>query len=317
MVTLANKMNHYSKLWVEKYRPRHLKDVVLSPEMKEHFESLGEDTPHLLFYSSPGTGKSTMAKIIVNDILKCQYLYINASDENGVDTIRNKVISFAQTCSVDGKKKVVILEEADGLTGESLRILRNVMEEYESTTRFILTANYFNKIIEPIRSRCLLFKLQPDLKEIVIRCIHILQSEKISVEEDQKSSLLAHIEKNYPDLRRIINDLQKFSTTGKLIIKDQKPLTDIVNYVYNSLLTKVSSLEIRAKIIENEKTFSGDYQNLLKELFEVFYNSKSVKDVTKKMIMCDIGEYMFRDNTVLDHEINFYMCIASLENHLS
>ena len=308
--------NHYNKLWVEKYRPKNLNDVVLSAEVKEHFESLNDDTPHLLFYGSPGTGKSTMAKVIVNDILKCQYLYINASDENGVDTIRNKVISFAQTRSVDGKKKVVILEEADGLTGDSLRILRNVMEDYEGTTRFILTANYFNKVIEPIRSRCLLFKLQPDLKEIVIRCIHILQAEKITVEESQKSALLAHIETNYPDLRRIINDLQKFSTSGKLIMKEQHQISDIVNYVYDNLLSKTSSLEIRAKIIENEKTFNGDYQTLMKELFEVFYNSKNVKEITKKMVMCDIGEYMFRDCTVLDHEINFYMCIAALENHL-
>jgi replication factor C small subunit len=257
-----------------------------------------------------------MAKIIVNDILKCQYLYINASDENGVDTIRNKVISFAQTCSIDGKKKVVILEEADGLTGDSLRILRNVMEDFESSTRFILTANYFNKVIEPIRSRCLLFKLQPDLKEIVIRCIHILQTEKILVEEDQKKALLGHIEKNYPDLRRIINDLQKFYMSGKLLIKEQKQITDIVNYVYDALISKTSSLEIRSKIIENERTFNGDYQSLMKELFEIFYSSKLIKDLTKKMILCDIGEYMFRDCTVLDREINFYMCIVSLENHL-
>lgn len=311
-----SQINHYNQLWVEKYRPKTLTDVVLAPEVKEHFESLNDDTPHLLFYGSPGTGKSTMAKIIVNDILKCQYLYINASDENGVDTIRNKVISFAQTRSIDGKKKVVILEESDGLTGESLRILRNVMEEYESTTRFILTANYLNRVIEPIRSRCVLFKLQPDLKEIVVRCIHILQSEKISVEEPQKLALLKHIEQHYPDLRRIINDLQKFSTTGKLIIKEQRQITDIVNYIFENLLNKTSSLDIRAKIIENEKTFNNDYQSLLKELFEAFYNAKNLKEVPKKLILCEIGEYMYRDCTVLDHEINFYMCIVSLENIL-
>jgi DNA polymerase III delta prime subunit len=308
--------NHYNQLWVEKHRPKVLEDVVLSAEVKEHFASLNEDTPHILFYGSPGTGKSTMAKVIVNSILKCQYLYVNASDENGVDTIRNKVISFAQTRSIDGNKKVVILEEADGLTGDSLRILRNVMEEYESTTRFILTANYFNKIIEPIRSRCLLFKLQPDLKEVVIRCINILQAEKISVEENQKAALLSHIEKHYPDLRRIINDLQKFSTTGKLIIKEQHQISDTANYIFQSLINKTSSLDIRAKIIENEKTFNGDYQLLMKELFEIFYATKNVKDSSKKLILCNIGEYMYRDNTVLDHEINFFMCIVSLEDLL-
>lgn len=310
------KMNHYEKLWCEKYRPKTLEDVVLAPEIREHFESLNEDTPHILFYGSPGTGKSTMAKVIVNSILKCQYLYINASDENGVDTIRNKVISFAQTRSIDGNKKVVILEEADGLTGDSLRILRNVMEEYEATTRFILTANYFNKIIEPIRSRCLLFKLQPDLRDVVIRCINILQSEKITVDENQKTALLSHIEKYYPDLRRIINDLQKFSTSGKLIIKEQHQISDTANYIFQSLLSKTSSLDIRTKIIENEKTFNGDYQLLLKELFEIFYAAKNVKDSSKKLILCNIGEYMYRDNTVLDHEINFFMCVVSLEDLL-
>lgn len=303
-------------MWVEKYRPKILDDVVLSPDVKEHFSSLNEDTPHLLFYGAPGTGKSTMAKIIVNSLLKCQYLYINASDENGVDTIRNKVISFAQTRSVDGKKKVVILEEADGLTGDSLRILRNVMEEYESTTRFILTANYLNKIIEPITSRCILFNLQPDLKEIVVRCIHILQSEKISVAEDQKTPLLNHIEKHYPDLRRIINDLQMFSQSGKLMVKEPKHITDLTENVYTDLISKVSSLEIRSKVLDNEKTFNGDYQLLMKELFELFYTSKTIKETAKKLILCDIGEHMYRDCSVLDHEINFYMCIAAVENTL-
>ena len=302
-------------MWVEKYRPKTLDDVVLTPEVKEHFLSLAEDTPHILFYGSPGTGKSTMAKVLVNSILKCQYLYINASDENGVDTIRNKVISFAQTRSIDGKKKVVILEEADGLTGDSLRILRNVMEEFESTTRFILTANYFNRVIEPVRSRCLLFKLQPDLKEIVARCVDILQKEKISVEDKQKLPLLSHIEKNYPDLRRIINDLQKFSVTGKLIIDEQHQISDIASYVFEKLSNKVSVLEIRKKIIESEKTFNGDYQTLMKELFEIVYNS-SMKEASKKLVLFDIGEYMYRDNSVLDHEINFYMCLASIENSI-
>jgi replication factor C small subunit len=308
--------NHYSHLWVEKYRPSSLDEVVLSEDVKEHFTNLNEDTPHILFYGPPGTGKSTMAKVIVKSILKCQYLYINASDENGVDTIRNKVISFAQTRSLDNTKKVVILEEADGLTGDSLRILRNVMEDFEATTRFILTANYFNKIIEPIRSRCLLFKLQPDLKGVVQRCIDILKKEKISVEEQQRASLLKHIEDNFPDLRRIINDLQKFSVSGKLIIKEQTQLSDISSFIFKSLVSKTSSLEIRKKVIELEKTFSGDYQLLMKELFELIYSS-NLKDNTKKALLCDLGEYMYRDNFVVDHEINFYVCVAAMENTIN
>lgn len=307
---------HYSQLWVEKYRPHSLDEISLPENFKEHFNSLNEDTPHILFYGSPGTGKSTLAKIIVKSLLKCQYLYINASDENGVDTIRNKVISFAQTRSLDDKKKVIILEEADGLTGESLRILRNVMEEYEATTRFILTANYFNKIIEPIRSRCLLFKLCPPVKDVIQRCVFILKNEKISVPESAKPSLLTFIEKNYPDFRRIINDLQKFSLSGTLQIEESNQISELSKWVIDALLNKIDSIEIRKKIIETERTFNGDYQFLLKEMLNHVYNI-SIKEATKKRLMLEIGEYMYRDTSVLDHEINFFCCVLTLENALS
>jgi DNA polymerase III delta prime subunit len=307
-------INHYHQLWVEKYRPQTLDDILLSDDVKQHFLNINSDTPHILFYGSPGTGKSTLSKIIVKSILKCQYLYINASDENGVDTIRNKVISFAQTRSIDANKKVVILEEADGLTGESLKILRNVMEEYEATTRFVLTANYFNKIIEPIRSRCLLFKLQPEIKDVVQRCADILKAEKIIVEEKQRYQLLTLIEKNYPDLRRIINDLQKFSISGKLSISENNHTFDTAQTLLKMLESKISSLDIRKKTIESEKIFGADYQQLMKEMFEVIYSS-TYKDALKKVLLLELGEHMFRDNSVVDHEINFFCCIMALEQH--
>lgn len=312
----ANKMaNHYSQLWVEKYRPKTLVDIILPEETRDHFKSLTEDTPHILFYGPPGTGKSTLAKIVVNSILKCQYLYINASDENGVDTIRNKVINFAQTRSLDGQKKVVILEEADGLTGDSLRILRNVMEDYESTTRFILTGNYFNRIIEPIRSRCMLFKLQPDLKSTVQRCVEILKAEKITVEDSQKLRLISFIEKNHPDLRRIINDLQLFSVTGKLFIQETGQLNDLASYILNALKANISALDIRKKVIEAEKSFNKDYQQLMKELFELVYYS-DLSENQKKAVLMDLGEFMYRDNSILDHEIGFFCCVLAMENSI-
>jgi len=305
-------MNHYNQLWVEKYRPQKLNEVILSPEIQSHFTSLKEDIPNLLFYGSPGTGKSTLAKIIVKDILQCQYLYINASDENGIDTIRNKVISFAQTRSIDSKKKIVILEEADGLTGESLRILRNVMEEYCDTTRFILTANYINKIIEPIRSRCVLFKLHPDLKDCLKRCVYILKEEGVKVSSDQKNLLLSFIESRYPDLRRIINDLQKFSINGELIIKENDNIYDTSEYVIKSLIERKNSLDIRKYVIESEKLFNNDYHQLLRGMFDFVYSSQ-IPDNVKKIMVLEIGEYMYRDAFVLDHEINFFCCVLALE----
>lgn len=304
-------MNSYDFLWVEKYRPKTLQDIVLNDETRTFFSSLSDETPHIMLWGSPGTGKTTLAKLVVNDILKCQYLYINASDENGVDTIRNKVISFSQIRSFDGKKKVVILDESDGLTNEGQRILRNVMEEYAENTRFILTANYFNKIIEPIRSRCLLFNLKPTISDVLKRCVYILNQENVEI--DDKDNLLVFIEKRYPDLRRIINDLQKYSIDKKFDLNNGSNITNFAIEVFRSLLKKEDVLTIRKNVIEKENLFDANYQNLLKECFDLIYQSK-LEDKKKKSVLVEIGEYMYRDNFVLDHEINFFCCLLAIEN---
>jgi DNA polymerase III delta prime subunit len=305
-------MNRYQDLWVQKYSPKNLGDIILSSENRDFFSKINEDTPHILFYGNAGTGKTSLAKIIVNDILKCQYLYINASDENGVDTIRNKVISFSQTMSLDGKKKVIVLDEADGLSTESQRILRNVMEEYASTTRFILTANYFNKIIEPLHSRCLLFNIVPNLEDCVKRCCFILKSENIKVDEEQKQKLLQYINSNFPDIRRIINDLQRFSINGTLVIKNTDQTKNLAENIFADLKNGNAPLEIRKMVISQERNFGSDYQQLLKEIFEIIYESDLSED-KKKTLMLEVGEHMYRDNFVLDHEINFFCCILNIK----
>lgn len=305
-------MNNYDSLWVQKYAPKNLQDIVLSEENRDFFSQINEDTPHLLLHGKAGTGKTTLAKVIVKDILKCQYLYINASDENGVDTIRNKVISFAQTRSLDGKKKVIILDEFCGTTPEAQRILRNVMEEYADTTRFILTANYINRIIEPICSRCLLFHIQPTLEDTVKRCCFILKNENIKVEENQKNNLISYIEENFPDIRRIVNDLQKFSIKGILQIQKNNQVKGLAETLFKMLASKQNPFEIRKMVIEEEKQFNSDYQNLMKELFECVYDSK-LSENHKKSLMLDLGEHMYRDNFVLDHEINFFCCLINLQ----
>jgi replication factor C small subunit len=302
-------MNNYQDLWVQKYAPKTLDDLVLSDENRDFFSKINDDTPHLLLYGNAGTGKTTLAKIIVNDILKCQYLYINASDENGVDTIRNKVTSFSQTRSLDGKKKVIILDEFCGTTAEAQRILRNVMEEYASTTRFILTANYINRIIEPIQSRCLLFNIVPKIDQTVLRCFTILKQENIEIESERE--LITYVKNNFPDMRRIINDLQMFSITGKLIVKNLNQLKNYAKIIFDDLTSKKPVLEIRKFTIQEERNFGSDYQSLLKELFDLIYES-SINDDAKKASMLEIGEHMYRDNSVVDHEINFFCCILNL-----
>lgn len=307
-------MGLYDQLWVERYRPKKLEDLVLSEENRKFFLSINNDTPHLLLYGPAGTGKTTLAKIIVNDILKCQYLYINASDENGIDTIRNKVTLFAQTSSLDGKKKIIILDEFCGTTNDAQRILRSVMEEYSATTRFILTANYINKIIEPIQSRCLRFNIIPDLTECAKRCVNILKQENIDIDSNQE--FVTYIKANFPDMRRIINDLQRFSINGKLVINTKNDIKNISENIYNSLISKIDAIKIRQIVIENEKTFTGDYQNLMKGILDFFYESKKIKDPIKKRIILEIGEHMYRDNFVIDHEINFFCCLIAIENSL-
>lgn len=301
-------MSLYDQLWVQKYAPKTLNEIVLSEDNKDFFSKINEDTPHLLLYGSAGTGKTTLAKIIVKDILKCQHLYINASDENGVDTIRNKVISFSQTRSIDGKKKVIILDEFCGTTPEAQRILRNVMEEYADTTRFILTANYINKIIEPICSRCLLFNITPKLEDTILRCFYILKSENIEIFDERR--LIKYIKANFPDMRRIINDLQRFCITGSLNITDSDKIKDIADIIFKDIFKK-PVLELRKLVIEEERNFNSDYQSLMKELFDKIYDSNYTED-KKKAMMLELGEHMYRDNLIIDHEINFICCLISL-----
>lgn len=309
-------MSKYDSLWVEKYRPNKLSEIILNSENEAFFSSINDETPHILLWGGPGTGKTTLAKILVNDILKCQYLYINASDENGVDTIRNKVISFSQTKSFDGKKKIVILDESDGLTNEGQRILRNVMEEYAQNTRFILSANYFNRIIEPIQSRCLIFNIKPDLQKSYERCLQILEKENIELDESFKKQIYTFVKKRHPDLRRTINDLQKFSIDKNLDIKNKEQLSSFASNVVKSILTKESPTEIRKTVIENESLFDNNYQTLIKEIFEIFFNSK-LTDSKKNNVLLELGEHMYRDNFVLDHEINFYCCILAIQRTLN
>ena len=301
----------FNNLWVEKYRPKTIDEMVLSSENRAYFNTLKDEVPNLLFVGTPGIGKTTIAKIIVQDILKCQYLYINASDENGIDTIRSKVCGFSQTKSLDGSIKIVILDEADGITIDGQRALRNTMEEYSSFTRFILTANYKHKIIPAIQSRTQYFDLNPSVQDVLSRIVYILRTENIEVPTTERVNLARVIKDNYPDIRKIINTIQKYSVSGVLHIKDTADRNDIVTKINNHLVSK-KVLELRKFLIENENEFQGDYASLLKHYLNFIYNSDTKPDNKRQMIVI-ISEYLYRDAFVLDKEINAFACFCQLE----
>lgn len=262
----------------------------------------------------PGTGKTSTAKIIVNDILKCDYLYINASDENGIDTIRHKIIGFSQTKSFDGGIKVVILDEADSLSGDGARALRNVMEEYAHNTRFILTANYTHRIIDPIRSRCVILNFDHNITDVVKHCAKILSKECISIPQDQILGFKTLIKTNFPDFRKILNNLQKYSITGTLNIRNSVVSDEFVDELYTNLIQN-DIMNVREFIIKHEMVFQSDFHALMKSILNFIYN-KNIDSLKKKELILTIAHHMDRHSHVIDVEINCFACMVGLSKIL-
>jgi len=300
-------------LFVEKYRSQTLEDYVGNEQLKQVIDKYIQknDIQNLLFYGTPGTGKTTLAKLIVNNI-DCDYLYINASDERGIDTIRDKVQGFASSATFKSIK-IVILDEADYLTIQAQASLRNIIETYSRSTRFILTCNYIEKIIDPLQSRCQVLKITPpSKKEVAQHVSEILDKENIKYE---LSDIALVVNKYYPDVRKILNTCQISTVDGgqnDLYLKIDQSL--LVAGYKDKLLKELKS--------PNKSSFKNIRQIIadsniedFEDVFRFLYDSMDeyVKDdMNKGIITIIIEEYMFHANFRIDKEINIMSLISKI-----
>ena len=304
-------MIDFKGIWCEKYRPTKLDDLILDDQSLRVVSQFKDEIPNLLFTGNPGTGKTTLARIIVNDILGCNYLYINASDESGIDTIRHNITNFAQTKSFDGGIKVVILDEADGLTSQAQGALRNTMETYAKYCRFILTANYKHKIIPALQSRCQSLDLKPVIDQAVKRCYSILQQEEVVVSDVQKKECVMLVKRYFPDLRKTINELQKSVVNSELHITNSAADEALLKSIFEKITTG-KSLELRKHLIESEDRFQGDYDTLMANFLDHLYE-QPIDDMKKKEMITILADHLHKAGIVLDHEINCFACWVNLE----
>jgi DNA polymerase III delta prime subunit len=299
-------------LWTEKFRPQTVGDCVLPDRLKKPFQEYvkQKNIPNLLLSGGPGVGKTTVAKAMCNEI-GCDFLVINGSDESGIDTFRTKIKHYASAMSFSGERRVIIIDEADYLNPNSTQpALRNAIEEFASNCSFIFTCNYKNRIIEPLHSRCAVidFTLKNGEKDKMAiaffkRIQDILQSESVAFD---KAVIAELIKKHFPDFRRVLNELQRYSKFGA---------------IDNGILAQIGEVSI-SQVVKNikEKDFGAirkwvasndiDSGTLFRKLYDALYEVLKPQSIPQAVLI--LADYQYKGAFVADQEINTVACLTEL-----
>ncbi|MAI17732.1 MAG: DNA polymerase [Marinovum sp.] len=300
-------------LWVEKYRPQTIDDVILPVDLKEFFKEVVKsgELPNMLFTGTAGLGKTTVAKALCNE-LNLDWILINGSEEGNIDTLRGKIKQFASSVSLSGGYKVVILDEADYLNPQSTQpALRGFIEEFSNNCRFILTCNFKNRIIEPLHSRCGIYEFNTTKKDMAVLCSEfmtrakgILDGEGVGYEE----SILADIiMKHAPDWRRILNELQKCSVVGSVSrssndLAGSQLFPDLLQQLKAKDFKKMRAWVANNMDIESAAIFRGLYDNM----------NDCVKPQSIPQLVLILAEYQYKNAFVADHELNTVACMTEI-----
>jgi len=300
-------------LWVEKYRPQTIDDCILPKEIKATFQQMVKsgEVQNLLLSGGAGCGKTTVAKALCNE-LDLDYILINCSEEGNIDTLRTTIREFASTVSLTGNKKVVILDEFDYSNAQSIQpALRGAIEEFAGSCRFILTCNYKNRIIQPLHSRCttIEFKIPNNEKpalalKILGRVQSILDNEGVPYEQEVLSHLIM---KHFPDIRRIINELQRYSVSGKIDVGILAQLGEIrVKELMKSMKEK-NFTNVRKWVVDN---LDNSQESLIRSLYDALYEYLKPSTIPQAILI--LGDYLYKSSFVADSEINMTACIVQL-----
>jgi len=300
-------------LWVEKYRPKTVSDIVLPQSLKQTFQKIvaSKELPNMLFTGTAGLGKTTVARALCNE-LDCDYILINGSEEGNIDTLRTKIKQFASSVSLQGGYKVVILDEADYLNPQSTQpALRGFIEEFSKNCRFILTCNFKNRIIEPLHSRCGVYEFNTSKKSMIElcesfmdRCKTILDNEQVEYDAKPVAELIM---KFAPDWRRVLNELQRYSVNGKI---DSGIINNLQDKNFDDLFSHLKNKNfksMRSWVVNNIDT---DASAIFRAIYDRMSDKVAPQSIPQLVLL--LADYQYKNAFVADHELNVVACLTEV-----